>query len=128
LLTVRLLRLAKAARVAKWVADWKAKTLADSVSPFDKAFIRRLIWDQWKLNFSATLTTTAYTTGSVERTRVAPAASPPTFAKLTGHSDVKTTNPRDLGTLLTAIEKQKAVEYLDVDRAGYIIRVKLNVP
>ncbi len=43
LLTVRLLRLAKAARVAKWVADWKANTLADSVSPFDKAFVRRLI-------------------------------------------------------------------------------------
>ncbi len=43
LLTVRLLRLAKAARVSKWVSDWKANTLADSVSAFDKALVRRLI-------------------------------------------------------------------------------------
>jgi len=43
LLTVRLLRLSKAARVAKWVSDWKANTLADSVSPFDKALVTRLI-------------------------------------------------------------------------------------
>lgn len=34
LLTVRLLRRAKAARVARWVSDWKASTLADSLSPF----------------------------------------------------------------------------------------------
>jgi hypothetical protein len=43
LLTVRLLRLAKAARVARWVSDWKASTLADSVSPFDKVLVRRLL-------------------------------------------------------------------------------------
>ena len=43
LLTVRLLQLAKSARVAKWVSKWKANILADSVSTFDIALVRRLI-------------------------------------------------------------------------------------
>jgi len=36
LLTVRLLRLASSARVARWISTWKASILAQSISPFDK--------------------------------------------------------------------------------------------
>jgi hypothetical protein len=50
------------------------------------------------------------------------------FAKLTGYSEVRTTNLRALGILLTAIQKKKAVEYLDVNQQGEIVRVKINIP
>jgi hypothetical protein len=50
------------------------------------------------------------------------------FAKLTGYSEIRTTNPRALGILLTAVKKKKAVEYLDVNQRGEIVRVKINVP
>ena len=43
LLTVRLLHLASVTRVTKWVYDWKANVLADSISPYDKTLVRRLI-------------------------------------------------------------------------------------
>jgi hypothetical protein len=41
LLTVRLLRLASSARVARWISTWKAGILAQSISPFDKRLVRK---------------------------------------------------------------------------------------
>ncbi len=49
-------------------------------------------------------------------------------ARITGYPQVKTKSPRALGILLTAIGKKKAVEYLDIDKQGFIVRVKINVP
>jgi hypothetical protein len=43
LLTVRLLRLASSARVARWISTWKAGILAQSISPFDKRLVRKLL-------------------------------------------------------------------------------------
>jgi hypothetical protein len=43
LLTVRLLHLANAKRVAKWVADWKAKSLLENISNYDRQLIARLL-------------------------------------------------------------------------------------
>ncbi len=42
--------------------------------------------------------------------------------------DAKTTSDRAVGVLLTAITKNKPVEYLDLDEQGTIRRVKVNVP
>jgi hypothetical protein len=63
--------------------------------------------------------------GCVEEVRC---ASEGCFAKVTGYSEVRTTNPRALGILLTAVQKKKAVEYLDVNQQGEIVRVKINIP
>lgn len=41
-LTVRLLRLSKRKRVLRWVANWKAQTLAKSLSRFDRRIVKRL--------------------------------------------------------------------------------------
>jgi hypothetical protein len=50
------------------------------------------------------------------------------FAKIVGRSsDVRTADPRALGVLLTAIGKKKAADYLDIDKQGYILRVKINL-
>ncbi len=43
LLTVRLLRLASSARVARWISTWKSDILAQSISPFDKRLVRKLL-------------------------------------------------------------------------------------
>jgi hypothetical protein len=43
LLTVRLLHLAKAPRVIKWVADWKADVLRQSISAYDRRLVNRLV-------------------------------------------------------------------------------------
>jgi hypothetical protein len=43
LLTIRLLKLSKAPRVARWITDWKAQALAKSISPYDKGLIARLL-------------------------------------------------------------------------------------
>ena len=42
LLTVRLLRLAKAPRVAKWVSDWKTDVLSQPISAYDRRLVGRL--------------------------------------------------------------------------------------
>lgn len=43
LLTVRLLGLSRRPRVTQWVAAWKAATLSESISGFDKQLVRRLL-------------------------------------------------------------------------------------
>ena len=43
LLTVRLLHLSKAPKVAKWVNDWKAKALLATVSDYDRRLVKRLL-------------------------------------------------------------------------------------
>ena len=43
LLTVRLLRLARSPRVGRWVLAWKTSVLTDTVSPYDKTVVRRLL-------------------------------------------------------------------------------------
>lgn len=43
LLTVRLLHLSKAPKVIKWVADWKAKALSDTISDYDRRLIKKLL-------------------------------------------------------------------------------------
>lgn len=43
LLTVRLLRLARALRAVRWVADWKADALRQSISAYDRRLITRLV-------------------------------------------------------------------------------------
>jgi hypothetical protein len=42
LLTARLLQLARAPRVTKWVADWKADVLTQPISAYDKRLVNRL--------------------------------------------------------------------------------------
>jgi len=43
LLTVRLLKLAKAPRVARWIADWKSRTLSQPISVYDRRLVNRLL-------------------------------------------------------------------------------------
>ena len=43
LLTVRLLRLSKAPRVMRWLADWKTSVLTQSLSDYDRQLINRLL-------------------------------------------------------------------------------------
>ncbi len=43
LLTARLLRLAKAPRVIRWVSDWKASILTQAISAYDRAILNRLL-------------------------------------------------------------------------------------
>ncbi len=43
LLTVRLLHLAKAKNVAKWVSDWKSKSLSQPLSAYDRQLIKKLL-------------------------------------------------------------------------------------
>jgi hypothetical protein len=43
LLTVRLLRLARGARVIKWVADWKTDILKQPISAYDRRLVSRLL-------------------------------------------------------------------------------------
>ena len=43
LLTVRLLRLAKAPRVIRWVADWKTNVLSQPISAYDRRLVGRLL-------------------------------------------------------------------------------------
>jgi hypothetical protein len=43
LLTVRLLRLAKAPKVSKWVTDWKSSILAHAISAYDRRLVGRLL-------------------------------------------------------------------------------------
>lgn len=43
LLTVRLLHLSKSPRVVAWVASWRASTLSEAISAFDKRLVKKLI-------------------------------------------------------------------------------------
>jgi hypothetical protein len=43
LLTVRLLRLARATAVARWVADWRTNVLTQSISTYDQRLLNRLL-------------------------------------------------------------------------------------
>jgi hypothetical protein len=43
LLTVRLLRLSRSRKVADWVADWKARVLAERISQYDRRLLDRLL-------------------------------------------------------------------------------------
>jgi hypothetical protein len=43
LLTVRLLHMAKASRVARWVTDWKANILTQPISSYDRRLVGRLL-------------------------------------------------------------------------------------
>lgn len=43
LLTVRLLRLARAPQAVKWVSDWKANILSQPISPYDRRLVNKLL-------------------------------------------------------------------------------------
>jgi hypothetical protein len=43
LLTVRLLKLSTSPEVIRWVSDWKTSVSAQSISPYDKALVRKLL-------------------------------------------------------------------------------------
>ncbi len=43
LLTVRLLKLSKAPNVKRWISDWQASVLAQTVSAYDRALLKRLL-------------------------------------------------------------------------------------
>jgi len=43
LLTVRLLRLARAPRVTRWVSDWKTNVLTQPISAYDRWLVNRLL-------------------------------------------------------------------------------------
>jgi hypothetical protein len=50
------------------------------------------------------------------------------LATITGQSEVKTKSSRAFGVLLAALDKKKPVEYLTVDKEGFVLRVKINEP
>jgi hypothetical protein len=43
LLTVRLLKLARAPQVIRWVADWKTNVVSQPISSYDRQLVRRLL-------------------------------------------------------------------------------------
>ncbi len=43
LLTVRLLRLAKAPRVIRWITDWRTQVLRQGISPYHRRLVKRLL-------------------------------------------------------------------------------------